>query len=422
MLRIDRLSLIDLGIEQEQNSKIIEIDVKPWLKKMPGAAFTIVATRPGESTPYLAVSQLEDGVLRWTVTAGDLGVAGKYGKCDIRAYETDGDGTEKIKKTAVILTTIGDTLPGTTQAAVPEASKGWVDKAAESAQKAETAAASIKALKAKAVTLEAGKDATAAYDGDTGEMTIGVPKGENGVSPSIQVSKSGKVATVTITDKDGTKTVEIRDGNDGSGAGDMLKATYDTNNDGIVDKAADADKLGGKLPSAYAAAQHSHEMSDVTGLAAALAGKAASQHSHQMADVTGLETALAGKAASQHSHGISDVTGLETALGGKAAQSDLTALQTTVAGKATRQLLTATLSTEWAGSAAPYTQTVAVSGVLSTDAPVIDLVASETPATAEAELEAYGMIYLITTANGSITAYASDKPGTALTLQLLIVR
>ena len=338
MLRIDRLSLIDLGIEQEQNSKIIEIDVKPWLKKMPGAAFAIGATRPGESAPYLAVSQLEDGVLRWTVTAGDLGVAGKYGKCDIRAYETDGDGTEKIKKTAVILTTIGDTLPGTTQATVPEASKGWVDKAAASAQKAETAAASIKALKAKAVTLEAGKDATAAYDGDTGEMTIGVPRGKNGISPSIQVSKTGKVATVTITDKDGTKTVEIRDGNDGSGAGDMLKATYDTNNDGIVDKAADANKLGGKLPGDYAAAQHSHAMSDVAGLAAALAGKAASQHSHAMSDVTGLAAALAGKAASQHSHEMSDVTGLAAALAGKAnsqhshAIADVTGLQTTLTG------------------------------------------------------------------------------------------
>lgn len=91
-------------------------------------------------------------------------------------------------------------------------------------------------------------------------------------------------------------------------------------------------------------------------------------------------------------------------------------------GAATKQLLTATLSTEWTGSAAPYTQTVAVTGVQSTDAPVIDLVASETPATAEAELEAYGLIYLITTANGSITAYASEKPETALTLQLLIVR
>lgn len=91
-------------------------------------------------------------------------------------------------------------------------------------------------------------------------------------------------------------------------------------------------------------------------------------------------------------------------------------------GAATRQLLTATLSTEWTGSAAPYTKTVAVSGVLGTDAPVIDLAASETPATAEAELEAYGLIYLITTADGSITAYASEKPETALTLQLLIVR
>ena len=61
--------------------------------------------------------------------------------------------------------------------------------------------------------------------------------GEDGISPTVTMTKQGKVTTLTITDKDGEHTTEIRDGNDGSGTGDMLKATYDTNDNGVVDNA-----------------------------------------------------------------------------------------------------------------------------------------------------------------------------------------
>lgn len=40
-------------------------------------------------------------------------------------------------------------------------------------------------------------------------------------------------------------------GDSGTGAGDMTKAVYDTNDDGKVDAAEDADKLGGQLPEYY---------------------------------------------------------------------------------------------------------------------------------------------------------------------------
>lgn len=39
--------------------------------------------------------------------------------------------------------------------------------------------------------------------------------GKDGISPTVTVSKSGKVTTVKITDKDGTKTATINDGADG---------------------------------------------------------------------------------------------------------------------------------------------------------------------------------------------------------------
>lgn len=67
--------------------------------------------------------------------------------------------------------------------------------------------------------------------GDTGE------NGEDGFSPTVEISKVGKITTITITDAEGNHTATIRDGEDGEGSGDMMKATYDTNDNGIVDNA-----------------------------------------------------------------------------------------------------------------------------------------------------------------------------------------
>ena len=73
--------------------------------------------------------------------------------------------------------------------------------------------------------------------GEQGVQGVQGPKGDTGFSPTIDVVKNGKVATITITDVTGTETFTIRDGNDGTGTGDMVKATYDTDDDGVVDVA-----------------------------------------------------------------------------------------------------------------------------------------------------------------------------------------
>lgn len=70
-------------------------------------------------------------------------------------------------------------------------------------------------------------DTTPPIRGQKGE------KGDNGISPSITTSKSGKVTTITIKDATGTKVASINDGVDSQG--DMLKSTYDKNSNGIVD-------------------------------------------------------------------------------------------------------------------------------------------------------------------------------------------
>lgn len=91
-------------------------------------------------------------------------------------------------------------------------------------------------------------------------------------------------------------------------------------------------------------------------------------------------------------------------------------------GHVKHAVLTATLDTTWSGTSAPYTKTVSVSGILSTDTPIIDVVMSGTYATDEARAEAWGYIYRTVTANDSITFYAMEKPTVSLPIQIRVVR
>lgn len=84
-------------------------------------------------------------------------------------------------------------------------------------------------------------------------------------------------------------------------AGDMKKSVYDADGDGVVDN---AQKLDGKTAAQFAAAQHSHDMSQVSGLSSALMGKADAAHSHEIADVNGLQAALDGKINTTYTLGI----------------------------------------------------------------------------------------------------------------------
>lgn len=70
--------------------------------------------------------------------------------------------------------------------------------------------------------------------------TLTVPAGTDGYSvTSITSNKVGSTTTITIDGNFSNAPYEfnVLDGVDGTGAGDMIKATYDTNNSGVVDNA-----------------------------------------------------------------------------------------------------------------------------------------------------------------------------------------
>lgn len=68
------------------------------------------------------------------------------------------------------------------------------------------------------------------------------------------------------------------------GGGDMLKASYDTDNNGKVDNADNATKFDGHSVSEFSMDGHKHEIASVTGLQTALNGKSDSEHVHDYAD------------------------------------------------------------------------------------------------------------------------------------------
>ena len=77
----------------------------------------------------------------------------------------------------------------------------------------------------------------------------------------------------------------------------------------------------------------------------------------------------------------------------------------------------------WLVDAAPYTQALSVTGMLSTDRIIVDAdVSSATVDEAEAILEAWGSVYRAVAADGVMTFYAFETPEVAIPIQILGVR
>lgn len=110
----------------------------------------------------------------------------------------------------------------------------------------------------------------------------------------------------------------------------------------------------------------------------------------------------------------------DTTLRQEGMAADSAAVREYVDGK--RAAYTGVLSTSWTGSG-PYTQTVAVSGILATDMPHIMPAYSSDNATAIAQKEAWSCVSKAEAAAGGIkfTCF-EDKPTTAVPLQIEVMR
>ena len=340
-----------IGRVGENASRQIVFDCSEVLTEFSGASILCVLRRSKDEMPYTADVTMSGTNATLTLTDTDLAVAG-YLSIELRAIKNGVVYKSSVFTGTVALSLYGDAdKPG-------EVVRDVLDRVDAALNAAEATKNQLE-LALGDVTTAVGSANTAANNAQTVADTVQAkldngdfvgatgsagPTGADGVSPTVAVSKTGKVATVTITDKDGEHTFTVNDGADGSGSGDMMKATYDSNGNGIVDN---AEKLEGHAASYFAQATHSHAIADVNGLQAALnatgdmkksvydadndgvvdnakkldgktaAQFAAAQHSHDMSQVSGLSSALTGKANAAHSHEIANVNGLQAALDGK---------------------------------------------------------------------------------------------------------
>ena len=408
-----------IGRVGENASRQIVFDCSEVLTEFSGASILCVLRRSKDEMPYTADVTMSGTNATLTLTDTDLAVAG-YLNIELRAIKNGVVYKSSVFTGTVALSLYGDAdKPG-------EVVRDVLDRVDAALNAAEATKNQLE-LALGDVTTAVGSANTAANNAQTvadavqakldngdfvGATGSAGPTGADGVSPTVAVSKTGKVATVTITDKDGEHTFTVNDGADGSGSGDMMKATYDSNGNGIVDN---AEKLEGHAASYFAQATHSHAIADVNGLQEALNATGDMKKSVYDADGDGVvdnAKKLDGKtaaqfAAAQHSHAISAITGLQTALD----------------GKATAALYTLTLpSSGWTGDAAPYTQEVTVTGITAADTPLVDIVQTGTEDTDEPMREAWGVVTRMVTGAGKITAYASEKPTVDVPIQLKVVK
>ena len=175
---VEKLGTINIGRHGENLARVIEIDVSSMLKQWPDATITLLVKRNKDEAPYVAVTELVDGILYWPVTRAETAVPGN-GLIEIRA--TRG---ETIAKSVTGFIRVSAALTGN-ETEPPEQAKSWVDQvieygneATQAAIKAKEEADRLSGINAKAVTLPEGSEATVTVK--DGCLVYGVPRGPKG--------------------------------------------------------------------------------------------------------------------------------------------------------------------------------------------------------------------------------------------------
>lgn len=127
LFKPEDISTLCLGVQGENKSRIIQIDVSDWLKEFPNANINILVTRPTETTPYIANTSVINGIFTWLISDSDTTYSG-LGKAELRATKDD-----IIKKSLTYLTSIKESLEGVPSPLPPEPSESWVNAVIEKA-------------------------------------------------------------------------------------------------------------------------------------------------------------------------------------------------------------------------------------------------------------------------------------------------
>ena len=279
MLKINELTRIYLGVQQENAARTIQIDMSAWASLFPNATAVILHQRSGDQTKYLTGATYDSNtmILSWTPSEYDTFYDG-LGTAEVRMVENevikkskgsivvavspaaiDGTGSVIASNYQAWLNTVLGYQQGAAAAQLAaelaqglaedardaaETAQGLAEDARDAAEDAQDAAEQA-ILKWPKVDETSHHwlvwNATTGEYTDTGVKAIGEKgdpgdPGTPGHSPVLTSSKSGKVTTIY---SDGQQLAQINDGTDGQ-AGDVID---DTAGAGDTDKTFSADKL-----------------------------------------------------------------------------------------------------------------------------------------------------------------------------------
>ena len=136
---IEKLYSIRLGVQGENISNPVPIDMTSWVEAFPGASFHILFKRYNETVAYPVLSEYEDNILTWIPTLADTAIIG-VGYAEIRAIDPD---TGLVKKSRIVPTAVENSVSGNDSGYLPDPMEQWANKVLAAADSANAAAAFV---------------------------------------------------------------------------------------------------------------------------------------------------------------------------------------------------------------------------------------------------------------------------------------
>ena len=394
MYLIDSIPQLNIGRLGENDATSIEIDASAWIADYPGMTFEITLLAPGGSAPFLVTGVSETGgIVTWLVKSDALQVAGA-GSVVIRGSLA---GVEKRSAKADVIIEAGHQTAGDPPAEYAD----WIAQALDA-----KAALVIPYIKYSAIVPTQNSEMT-----DTPDNYVGICVAPPDAPPTSYTQYTWYKwvgPSYTILGPAYATLTALRTAVPSPHPGDLYN-------------------VGSAPP---------YHVYRATGLANPADWEDQGTIS-ALPVINGSTTCtLVGLLKSNGANVLVATAGTDYATGAQGTKADdaataivtingnIATINSTLAAKANKAVVyTATLlSANWSASA-PYTQTVTLSGALSTDNPIVDVVLSATLATAIAQLEAYSYIGKIVSNAGSITATCLEtKPTVNIPLKLMVIR
>lgn len=196
---------VTLGRVGENRVAQLLIDTSDWAREFPGGRLALFIERP-DGRKYIAAVENSGGSWAYTLTSADLAMAGR-GRMQLQ-WMVDGQiARSKILDTVTMPSIMAsEGPPGYPEQGYLEQMAAIGAQAALDANRAEAAADGLSGMGAKAVTLEAGSEATVEVvtEGAEGRriLVFGIPRGEGGGGAVNELSPEDVEEVLTILKED----------------------------------------------------------------------------------------------------------------------------------------------------------------------------------------------------------------------------